>query len=456
MKEDNESHYYSLKDIYTDTKELMFFQGKSVSEIKSRSLFVLDTNILLLPYEFGSQDLASLSEIYKKMILEGRLIIPDHVIREFLHNRPNKLIQIYNKIYGREYNPNPINITKSTLLESLNEYKEMIKIEKEMNSKIIELRELSKKQSDYINKILNIIKDWNWNDPVSKVYINIFSKEIIYEYKFDPEKMLLEAKERYEYKIPPGYKDYKKDSINDLKADLSEMNDHKKLNRTGDLIIWHSIIDLAKSKKKDIVFVSNDQKSDWWYQSQKNQIYPRFELIAEFFEKTGQYISIIGFKEFLEINKARKTLISTVEQLGKYQIDQLAGELNSNYPDVVEGIIDKIDSQCLNNWTKTLTKISSGAHTQEATKLIIKENEEILTSLIEFIRDQAKTLQKVDNHSLIDSLFRGYFTNEQVLVICSIRIAQLIEPEINRANISHKKMRNLLDDERSFRVLLSK
>jgi hypothetical protein len=46
--------------------------------------------------------------------------------------------------------------------------------------------------------------------------------------------------------VPPGFKDQGK---------------------PGDLIIWNTILHLGVEKKKSIIFVSTDEKTDWWHQS---------------------------------------------------------------------------------------------------------------------------------------------------------------------------------------------
>jgi hypothetical protein len=61
--------------------------------------------------------------------------------------------------------------------------------------------------------------------------------------------------------LPPGYCDKGKD-----------------LNKYGDLIIWMQILDKAKAEKRGIIFVTNDEKPDWW---NKRLGGPRSELRSE-------------------------------------------------------------------------------------------------------------------------------------------------------------------------------
>ena len=65
---------------------------------------------------------------------------------------------------------------------------------------------------------------------------------------------------RVMHKIPPGYKDASKDD-----------------GGVGDVLIWHSLIQLARDKNTAVVFVTGDEKADWMVRSGGNALYPRFE-----------------------------------------------------------------------------------------------------------------------------------------------------------------------------------
>ena len=79
-----------------------------------------------------------------------------------------------------------------------------------------------------------------------------------------------EGKERYKNNIPPGYKD----SI-------------KKENKYGDYIIWKEIIQFSKEHKKNIIFVTDDKKEDWWNIIHGETIGIRVELRKEFLNETN-------------------------------------------------------------------------------------------------------------------------------------------------------------------------
>ena len=108
--------------------------------------------------------------------------------------------------------------------------------------------------------------------------------------KWQPEQLKAlgrEGEERYASKIPPGYMDSKKDA-----------GQHDKF---GDLIIWKDIMAKAKTKKRPIVFISDDAKEDWWWIDRGRKLGARPELIEEFNEVSGQAFHIYEFGQFLRI-----------------------------------------------------------------------------------------------------------------------------------------------------------
>ena len=102
------------------------------------------------------------------------------------------------------------------------------------------------------------------------------------EYSFS--KMMEIAREgsfRYSEEIPPGYEDGKEKTG---------------LQKYGDLFVWNQILDCAKSKQKDFIFVTNDVKIDWYEEDKRT---PRFELLKEFREQENKRIWLLSMKNFI-------------------------------------------------------------------------------------------------------------------------------------------------------------
>jgi hypothetical protein len=97
-----------------------------------------------------------------------------------------------------------------------------------------------------------------------------------------------EGRERYKSQIPPGYSDDK---------------DKPEPAKFGDLIIWLDTIACAKKYKKPIIFVTDDNKRDWWRSASSGKgalLGPSIELISEFLEKAKQRCWIYNSESFLK------------------------------------------------------------------------------------------------------------------------------------------------------------
>lgn len=100
-----------------------------------------------------------------------------------------------------------------------------------------------------------------------------------------------EGEDRYAKKIPPGYKDQKKDA--------------GEYDKFGDLLIWKDMIAKAKVDKRPVIFISDDAKEDWWWIHRGRKMGPRPELIEEFRVEAAQDFHIYEFSQFLRFAAER-------------------------------------------------------------------------------------------------------------------------------------------------------
>jgi hypothetical protein len=68
----------------------------------------------------------------------------------------------------------------------------------------------------------------------------------------------------------------------------------------GDAILWLQLIDYAKSEKKPIIFVTDDDKEDWWLESGGKTISPRPELVQEMLTEAGVKFYMYSADRFLD------------------------------------------------------------------------------------------------------------------------------------------------------------
>ena len=82
---------------------------------------------------------------------------------------------------------------------------------------------------------------------------------------------------------------------------------------------------------QDIIFVTNDSKNDWWYQSESQALYPRFELIDEYRQNsTDKTIHIINFSTFLQLFGASLEVVDEVRQEEVLSSIQISGGVSSH------------------------------------------------------------------------------------------------------------------------------
>ncbi|MGK3958953.1 PIN-like domain-containing protein [Sorangium sp. So ce118] len=143
------------------------------------------------------------------------------------------------------------------------EYNDLGRLEKEIDG-------LLRRYRDAVDRVLDLVSEWNWNDPVSLMYAELFAGDVVYDPVFDQGDLAQDLAYRQIHKIPPGYKDSAKED-----------------NSVGDLLIWRTIIEVSKSRSKNVLFVSHDKKSDWWHRSEGKALYPRYELVDEFRRLSG-------------------------------------------------------------------------------------------------------------------------------------------------------------------------
>ncbi len=90
---------------------------------------------------------------------------------------------------------------------------------------------------------------------------------------------------------------------------------------SSDYLIWQQIIDHIKEVQKPLIFVTSEQKEDWWDKASGQIIGPLYELLKEFYEATGQRFLLYKtdrFLEFANLNSGKKTISAAVEEINYF------------------------------------------------------------------------------------------------------------------------------------------
>ena len=113
--------------IYPEANSIFKISLKKLKDIKDDCYIVLDTNVLLVPYTTSKESLAQIQKTYETLISESRLIVPVQVAREFVKNRPNKLIDLYQDLCRKRDENIQLKKGIYPLLAFLDEYQEVQK-----------------------------------------------------------------------------------------------------------------------------------------------------------------------------------------------------------------------------------------------------------------------------------------------------------------------------------------
>jgi rRNA-processing protein FCF1 len=294
MAEDSKKENLNIfiaNTIYPEAEAIFKAQYKPLEEIKDDCYVVLDTNALLVPYTTGKDSLDQIKRTYTTLLRSKRLVIPAQVAREFAKNRANKITEIYDQLSKKRDKIQSLETGRYPLLESLEDYQTSMSLEGEVNKLITQYREA-------VSKVLEHIRSWTWNDPVSLLYNELFSESVVRDITISEKDTKDDLARRQAHKIPPGYKDASKDDEG-----------------IGDLLIWQTILEVGKAHERSVIFVSGEEKPDWWYRSNNQALYPRYELIDEFRRSSdGQSFHIVKFSKFLDLYGASDKVVEEVRE----------------------------------------------------------------------------------------------------------------------------------------------
>ncbi|PGB42842.1 PIN-like domain-containing protein [Bacillus toyonensis] len=326
--------------------EKLFIKIKPLDEMIKNAKIVVDTNVLLSAYQTKTVTFKFILEILEDLAESGRLKIPAHVIGEFNEKRPDlikdiadELQQYINNINKIKNTAPPKNLNKilpaiDVLENSYNE--KVLGLQKDFNKQLQTLKEQGDKFKEELNLLVLKLCQYMDDDPILKKYETIIKTSYFKpEFELDEESIKKEGERRFKEKIPPGFKDDKKEN-----------------NKYGDLIIWLQMCEL----KEDIIFITFDNKSDWIYKdSDKNILGAKRSLVEEYYEKSGgKSFKILHPGDFGDLYSKGKVTSEVKEDMDDYTFS--LGKINSGVP--------------LQGWDFTF-------HTEKTEETEIKETEDL-------------------------------------------------------------------------------
>jgi len=336
----------------------------------TEGVFAFDANTLLNLYRYSGDTSQEMLTVIGS--LTSRVHLPYQAALEFMNNRV-AVISDSKRAY-EELSKITASVIKSELGKKLTIFKRhpLIKIEKiqelyeEFDRNVQHELEVQKSshpdliKEDYIlEKINRIFEHSTGTEPSNAVLDKIFAEGLV----------------RYKLNVPPGFADAKGKESRPLREQY------------GDLIIWKELIEFCKSKNKPIIFITDDNKDDWWTKQADGSKRPRPELIKEFHEKTGKRILIYNSDEFIRIAENRN-LVKSVKDETLNEIEDI-----------------RVFSGVTNSWESLWQSSDSAAYASAlqtisgAMSLPEKTNEEIsaFKKAVDAIRSYQNLLNNDDN-----------------------------------------------------------
>jgi hypothetical protein len=240
---------------------------KELIEIWNRCTFSFDANVLLHIYSYTPETRERFFEILTR--LRERIWIPHQVAYEYQKNR---LYVISDQVKAYEDIASILNKNISNLKqELLKDYKRhpfidtkgIIKdIEKDVEEikerlRVAHLNHPNYLETDELRDVLTTLLDGKVGKPYSEEEL---------------ENIYIKAEKRFNYKKPPGYKDAKKPIPKNY----------------GDVVLWFQLIEHARIQPNPILFITDDDKEDWWLKYDGETIEPRPDLVQEILSEVGR------------------------------------------------------------------------------------------------------------------------------------------------------------------------
>lgn len=293
---------WGLEDRYPEIADLLS-SAKIKSAADDNVILVLDTNVLLLPFNVGGEELQAIEDVYKKLIEQKRLFIPERVVREYLKNRDTILANILKNTRDK------CSLVTNGVVD-IAPFLTSLAVSTGVTGAATALKQAQKDYLKTINALAENMLGWRGDDPVTVIYNNLFVGDVLIlleKERADVESAWLE---RSKNKVPPGYKD-------GAKADTG----------IGDFLIWLTILEIGRIQQKDLIFVTGEEKADWCVRANKEGLYPRPELIDEYRRASGGKKFQIGrIADILTAMKVSEKVVNDIREA-----DVSADPLNSSY-----------------------------------------------------------------------------------------------------------------------------
>lgn len=250
----------------------------------SRGIISLDANVLLNAYRYTEETQKKLFEILDK--IGDRLWLSNQAAFEFLSNRRNVILGQKSQFANLEkYADSMKKHAKDGISKNLNfRYHPTIDKEEIFGAIELTLDEIAEKAKKLSDEYPHSLEE----DSVLEYYLARFEGKVGEPFEQQElDAVIKEGKQRFSKEIPPGYED-------NLKPEET---------RYGDLILWKQLINKGKEMNLPILFVTDDDKEDWWRIVKRQTLGQREELTKEMRVEGGVPFYMYSVHRFLKYAK---------------------------------------------------------------------------------------------------------------------------------------------------------
>jgi hypothetical protein len=253
----------------------------AIATAMKTGLVVPDANVVLHLYRFQSEARDELFGVFEG--LDARLWIPHQVGLEFQRNRltvmseqegyfdaklkelsdSTKALRDKFRAFKRRLSPGDEHVQK--IEEAITSLDELVgaEIVKAKESNEVHLKDHA---SDEVRARIDTLFENRVGSPMEPKELEAAKKE---------------AEKRIKEKIPPGYMD------------------RKKVDPTGDYLVWRQLMTEAKSRSLPVVFITDDTKEDWYGEFKGMTLGARYELREEMNREAGVPLLMMTTETFL-------------------------------------------------------------------------------------------------------------------------------------------------------------
>lgn len=244
--------------------------------------FVFDTNVLLNLYSYPE----SLRDIFLSVLdkISTRSWIPYHVALEFHRNRFSRIKQANTPLLTLRDRIRTTSEELETEIKDIEFEKRNTGVDN-LEERLQSVKIATAQLAEALDKACDRLPKIGLDDPIAQRLAELFEKSVGLPPKDQAalDSLIQDGSDRYEKKIPPGFKDAK--DKKDIKYYDREITYQAMF---GDLIIWRQTIDhIRENSIKNVIYITGDRKEDWWNILDKKTLGPLPDLVREFTEKSN-------------------------------------------------------------------------------------------------------------------------------------------------------------------------